>query len=152
MFHFGMDKTGVTSRVTRKTTLQCRQHAHAGPQPERTASWAASWAGPGCMLAETLQAACGRQQVAAATLEAARASAASRCGRLQQHRCSHHALPRKSAAASCTEIISLWVPVSPASALSTPRFIPSGMPAMPKTSISKEPRPGFENGTLYDSQ
>ena len=29
-----------------------------------------------------------------------------------------------------------------------PRLMPSGMPAMPKTSMSKEPRPGLANGTL----
>ena len=39
-------------------------------------------------------------------------------------------------------------PGSPASVLSTPRFMPSGMPAMPKTSMSKEPRPGLAKGTL----
>ena len=38
---------------------------------------------------------------------------------------------------------------SPASVPSTPRFIPVGMPAMPNTSISNEPLPGFANGTLH---
>jgi len=43
-------------------------------------------------------------------------------------------------------------PGSPVSVLSTPRFMPSGMPAMPKTSMSKEPRPGLANGTLQHTR